>query len=208
MNILIKLINDVKATLALIKAKTDTITTSVITQAQANNLDATISSRQANAGFTTTHSSRIDTAISTRATNDGVWSAPNRSLTTVKAGTTVRLSNYTEISVPTVGSVKTHSYKFRIPYSGSYNISLEYRPDGGAQNVTFEIFLNGANVTSTSHAINIIQTWFPANFSNVSFCGSGFVEVRITRSNTSASLLLRNFKVMYDFDTEITPTFL
>ena len=61
------LIDEVKATLALIKAKTDTITSSVITQAQANNLDATISSRQANAGLTTTHASRIDASISSRA---------------------------------------------------------------------------------------------------------------------------------------------
>lgn len=74
MNILIKLINDVKAlcntiitAVNAIKAKTDTITPSVITQAQANNLDATISSRQANAGLTTTHAGRIDASISSRA---------------------------------------------------------------------------------------------------------------------------------------------
>lgn len=67
MNILIKLINDVKATLALIKAKTDTITADLFTATHASRIDANISSRQANAGLTTTHASRIDASISSRA---------------------------------------------------------------------------------------------------------------------------------------------
>ena len=67
MNILIKLINDVKATLALIKAKTDTITADLFTSTHASRIDANISSRQASWGATTTHSSRLDASISSRA---------------------------------------------------------------------------------------------------------------------------------------------
>lgn len=74
MNILIKLINDVKAlcntvitAVNAIKAKTDTITTDLFTATHASRIDATISSRQANAGLTTTHTSRIDASISSRA---------------------------------------------------------------------------------------------------------------------------------------------
>lgn len=73
MNILIKLINDVKAlcntiisTANAIKAKTDTITANLFTATHASRIDANISSRQANAGLTTTHASRIDKAISSR----------------------------------------------------------------------------------------------------------------------------------------------
>lgn len=61
------IIDEVKSTLALIKAKTDLITTNLFTSTHATRIDANISSRQANAGFTTTHSARIDAAISTRA---------------------------------------------------------------------------------------------------------------------------------------------
>ena len=74
MNILIKLINDVKAlcntvitAVNAIKAKTDTITADLFTATHASRIDATISSRQANAGLTTTHASRIDASISSRA---------------------------------------------------------------------------------------------------------------------------------------------
>lgn len=74
MNILIKLINDVKAlcntiisTANAIKAKTDTITANLFTSTHASRLDATISSRQASWGATSTHSSRIDASISSRA---------------------------------------------------------------------------------------------------------------------------------------------
>ena len=73
MNILIKLINDVKAlcnsiitAVNAIKTKTDTITADLFTATHASRIDATISSRQANAGLTTTHASRIDKAISSR----------------------------------------------------------------------------------------------------------------------------------------------
>jgi len=61
------MIDEVKATLTLIKAKTDTITANLFTATHASRIDATISSRQANAGLTTTHSSRIDASISSRA---------------------------------------------------------------------------------------------------------------------------------------------
>ena len=74
MNILIKFINDVKAlcntiitAVNAIKAKTDTITADLFTATHASRIDATISSRQANAGLTSTHASRIDTSISSRA---------------------------------------------------------------------------------------------------------------------------------------------
>lgn len=74
MNILIKLINDVKAlcntvitAVNAIKTKTDTITADLFTATHASRIDATISSRQANAGLTTTHASRIDASISSRA---------------------------------------------------------------------------------------------------------------------------------------------
>ena len=74
MNILIKLINDVKAlcntiitAVNAIKAKTDTITANLFTATHASRLDANISSRQADAGLTTTHASRIDASISSRA---------------------------------------------------------------------------------------------------------------------------------------------
>lgn len=74
MNILIKLINDVKAlcntiisTANAIKAKTDTITANLFTSTHASRIDANISSRQADAGLTTTHASRIDASISSRA---------------------------------------------------------------------------------------------------------------------------------------------
>ena len=74
MNILIKLINDVKAlcntvitVVNSIKAKTDTITSNLFTATHASRIDDTISSRQANAGLTTTHASRIDASISSRA---------------------------------------------------------------------------------------------------------------------------------------------
>lgn len=73
MNILIKLINDVKAlcnsiitAVNAIKAKTDTITADLFTATHASRIDATISSRQANAGLTTTHAGRIDKSISSR----------------------------------------------------------------------------------------------------------------------------------------------
>ena len=62
MNILIKLINDVKAlcntiitAVNAIKAKTDTITEDLFTATHASRLDATISSRQASWGATATH---------------------------------------------------------------------------------------------------------------------------------------------------------
>ena len=61
------MIDEVKATLALIKAKTDTITANLFTATHASRLDANISSRQADAGLTTTHASRIDANISSRA---------------------------------------------------------------------------------------------------------------------------------------------
>lgn len=74
MNILIKLINDVKAlcntiitAVNAIKAKTDTITADLFTSTHATRLDATISSRQASWGATSTHSGRIDASISSRA---------------------------------------------------------------------------------------------------------------------------------------------
>ena len=60
------MIDEVKATLTLIKAKTDTITADLFTATHASRLDDTISSRQANAGLTTTHAGRIDKAISSR----------------------------------------------------------------------------------------------------------------------------------------------
>lgn len=79
MNILIKLINDVKAlcntiitAVNAIKAKTDTITADLFTSTHASRIDATISSRQANAGLTTTHASRIDASISSRASQASV----------------------------------------------------------------------------------------------------------------------------------------
>ena len=61
------MIDEVKATLTLIKAKTDTITANLFTATHASRLDANISSRQADAGLTTTHASRIDASISSRA---------------------------------------------------------------------------------------------------------------------------------------------
>ena len=61
------MIDEVKATLALIKAKTDTITANLFTATHASRLDANISSRQADAGLTTTHAGRIDASISSRA---------------------------------------------------------------------------------------------------------------------------------------------
>ena len=61
------MIDEVKATLALIKAKTDTITADLFTATHASRIDTTISSRQADAGLTTTHASRIDASISSRA---------------------------------------------------------------------------------------------------------------------------------------------
>lgn len=74
MNILIKLINDVKAlcntvitAVNAIKAKTDTITADLFTATHASRIDATISSRQASWGATTTHAGRIDASISSRA---------------------------------------------------------------------------------------------------------------------------------------------
>lgn len=66
------LIDEVKATLALIKAKTDTITADLFTATHASRLDANISSRQASWGATTTHSSRIDASISSRASQASV----------------------------------------------------------------------------------------------------------------------------------------
>lgn len=79
MNILIKLINEVKAlcntvitTVNAIKVKTDSITSNLFTATHASRIDATISSRQADAGLTTTHASRIDSAISTRASQTTV----------------------------------------------------------------------------------------------------------------------------------------
>ena len=61
------MIDEVKAALALIKAKTDTITSNLFTATHASRIDANISSRQADVGLTTTHSSRIDASISSRA---------------------------------------------------------------------------------------------------------------------------------------------
>ena len=95
MNILIKLINDVKAlcntvitAVNAIKAKTDTITADLFTATHASRIDATISSRQANAGLTTTHASRIDASISSRASQasvDAIYSKVATGLGCVKS---------------------------------------------------------------------------------------------------------------------------
>lgn len=61
------MIDEVKSTLALIKTKTDTITSNLFTATHASRIDANISSRQASWGATSTHADRIDASISSRA---------------------------------------------------------------------------------------------------------------------------------------------
>ena len=61
------MIDEVKSTLALVKTKTDLITSNLFTSTHASRIDVAISSRQADAGLTSTHVGRIDASISSRA---------------------------------------------------------------------------------------------------------------------------------------------
>ena len=112
MNILIKLINDVKTlcntvitAVNAIKAKTDTITANLFTATHASRIDANISSRQANAGLTTTHASRIDTSISSRASQTSVDAIKSGRPTFGK----VRIFTYTSPSILSFVTVFSYS---------------------------------------------------------------------------------------------------
>ena len=132
------LIDEVKATLALIKAKTDTITAGAsLTQTQANNLDEAISSRQANAGLTTTHASRIDAAISSRATDAGVWTGSTFRFTGIMGvSTTVLRSAPNEVA-------STYTTDSNIPWVNVTSFTLG--GTGGHWRLRFE---NTCNHTS------------------------------------------------------------
>ena len=236
MNILIKLINDVKAlcntvitAVNAIKAKTDTITSNLftathasridanissrqadagLTTTHANRIDTSISSRQADAGLTTTHAGRIDTSISSRATNDGVWSAPNRFLTIVKSGTTTRLINTTVISPPNSGYGKAYEYKFKVPFDGVCSISVEYSLNASAY-MSIEIYLNGV-ATNNGVSGNAVSSgaWTTITVPNVLVNTFSVISVKVLQNNTSGTTYFRNFKVMYDYDNLATPILL
>lgn len=213
MNILIKLINDVKATLALIKAKTDTITADLFTATHASRIDANISSRQASWGATSTHASRIDASISSRAlettaqaikaktdliasggaTNDGVWTAPGRTLSHITPSSTVRLSVATErIGNPLL-------YKFLFKSAGSFNLSFDAEGTTGG-NTTININVKNRGILVSSGSVVVIS--YATKTLNSIPAINGVVEIEFS---ATSNFKVKNLKVMYAYDELITP---
>ena len=194
------MIDEVKAMLTLIKAKTDTITADLFTATHASRIDANISSRQADAGLTTTHSSRIDASISSRATNDGVWSANGRVLSFVIASNTVRLSDSTEYNTqpPMV-------YRFLMKLSGNIRISFDLR-NVSSSSTTHTISVKSLGIQISSFSVTSGTTYNTVTIDSLPI-SVGAVEVTIS-NGSSVPIYIKNFKVMYDYDNLDTPRFL
>lgn len=202
------LIDEVKSTLNLIKAKTDTITADLFTATHASRIDATISSRQANAGLTTTHAGRIDASISSRAsqasldalaTGSGVWSANGRTLSHIRPSSTARISVATERASSTV------TYNFLMKSTGAVNISFDIGVvTGGGAGATVSVRARGVEITTFT--INNLGTTYLSRTINSLVVTSGFVEIVFTSSNGNPKV--RNFNIMYDYDNTDTPTLL
>lgn len=226
MNILIKLINDVKAlcntiitAVNAIKAKTDTITADLFTATHASILDANISSRQASWGATSTHSSRIDAnissrqaswgatathasridaSISSRATNDGVWMSSNKLLSVATP------SNNPVIFIDTLQTYAT---------SGTPRTIILHNVPSGKAKITFEDRYTSTSLTWSSREnsflakngvrlIGIATTRAYTNWQSYSVIttiqpGDVFT-IELWQSNSSCNYQIQNFRICYD----------
>ena len=143
------MIDEVKSTIALIKTKTDTITADLFTATHASRIDATISSRQANAGLTTTHAGRIDASISSRASQtsvDAIFTKVNLNSNFFVPSSNILFERTTEYTSPS--SALSILTSFRVTFDGIVTVSYDYRNTaGGSPGAnTVYLFHNGVVV--------------------------------------------------------------
>ena len=143
------LIDEVKATLALIKAKTDTITADLFTSTHASRIDANISSRQASWGATTTHSSRIDASISSRASQasvDAITTKLNLNSSFFVPSSNILFERTTEYVSSSSAYVILTS--FTVTFDGIVTVSYDYKntPGGSVGRNKVSLLHNGVIV--------------------------------------------------------------
>ena len=167
------MIDEVKATLTLIKAKTDTITANLFTATHASRIDDTISSRQANAGLTTTHASRIDASISSRALETTAQAIKAKTdliatglggIKSVQRGT-VSLTFSTPSASVTISSVNlTKSFLIFSNNSSLYADILYGHITGTIASATSLSFSRASNNTSSSSDVCNVINWQVVEF--------------------------------------------
>lgn len=143
-----------------------------------------------------TQRNRLDVAISTRATNDGVWTATGRTLSKSIPSSSLKLD------VPTAreGIDKTYSYKTSLPTAGSLRINIDIKSYSSNSNSSLEIYTNG--VLCGTYSLGSTTSTYKTVSLDVYNIGAGAVEFKFSLTSPTSSnyLYVKNFKVFYDFD--------
>lgn len=149
-----------------------------------------------------TQRNRLDANISSRATNDGVWSASGRMMSELAPSNTVRLTRPQEITV-TSGH---QSFSFYTKVGGSIRVSLEAILHSGSGSFDFEVLSAGVSLFSSqvgpltwSYATYTVDT-IPVN--------AGVNTIRFTRPTSGANFRVRNVRIMHDYDANNLPKLL
>jgi len=140
----------------------------------------------------------LDVAVSTRATNTGIWNYSTRGLTepvqnvAVMPSDTIRAEANTERSTPSTSYTKLK--EFRIFASGVVRIQWEYKGDSNEYIAYTKVYING---TAVSEQYSVKSTTYTKESYDVGVNNGDYIQIYCKTNVSEYPCYIRNVKLCY-----------